>query len=330
MKQRLLFPIVLLALLALGGCKPVTLPVDATPQAARQITTQVDTTGVLDGPLTVVERDVEFLSQGQRVVGTLALPEGGDGPYPVVLIFHGFTNDRNALPIQGTDENLYGRSARLLAEHGIASLRIDFRGSGQSEGEWSDTTFSGQIDDALAAVDFLATVPEVDAARLGLIGLSQGGLVAAETAARVPEVDSVALWSAVANPPDTYQLLMGAGTVAQGLTAPDPGVEVTLPWGEPFLMKRGFFEDLYAVNPIGAISQVEAPLLVVVGLNDTTVMPQPYQGQTFLNYHEGPELLLEVNSDHVFSVLSPAGSSVLDDVIEATLGWLEDSWQAEE
>lgn len=330
MPKRLLLLGLLLALSALAGCKPVTARPNATPQPSPLVASQAKAASVLDGPLAVAERDVTFQSQGQRVVGTLALPQGGAAPYPVVLIFHGFTNDRNALPIQGTDENLYGRSARLLAEHGIASLRIDFRGSGQSEGEWSDTTFSGQIDDALAAVDFLATVPEVDAARLGLIGLSQGGLVAAETAARVPEVDSVALWSAVANPPDTYQLLMGAETVAQGLTAPDPGVEVTLPWGEPFLMKRGFFEDLYAVNPIGAISQVEVPLLVVVGLQDTTVMPQPYQGETFLNYHEGPELLVEVNSDHVFSVLSATGPAVLDDVIEATLGWLEESWQAEE
>lgn len=313
MKNPILISTLLLALLLLSGCKPVQAP----PAA-------------LDGPLATAERDVEFLSHGQRVIGSLTLPQGGEPPYPVVLIFHGFTNDRNALPIQGTSDNLYGRTARLLAEHGIASLRIDFRGSGQSEGEWSDTTFSGQIDDALAAVDFLATLPEVDAARLGLIGLSQGGLVAAETAARVPEVDSVVLWSAVANGPDTYQSLIGAETVAKGLAAPDPGVEVQLPWGAPFLMKRGFFADLYAINPIGAISQVEAPLLVVVGLRDTTVTPQPNQGETFLNYHEGPELLVEVDSDHVFGVLSPAGPTILDSVIADSLAWLQMSWAQEE
>jgi alpha/beta superfamily hydrolase len=281
----------------------------------------------VDGPYAAVERVVEFLNEGERVVGTLALPqgEGAAPPYAVVLIFPGLTNTRDSLPITGTDENLYGRAARLLAENGIASLRLDFRGSGDSDGAWSDMTFSSQIADALAAIDYLATVPEVDVTRLGLIGLSQGGLVAAETAARDERVDSVILWSPVSNPPDTYKLLMGADTVAKGLTAPDPGVEVQLPWGDPFLMKSGFFRDLYAINPVGAIAEVEAPLLVVVGLQDTTVTPQPFQGEAYLNYHEGPEMLVQVNSDHVLSVISPAGPTILDDVVGWTLAWLEAS-----
>jgi uncharacterized protein len=329
MKHKNLLCGLLFALIVLAGCKPVTAPQSEAPSAlARQtVTARHAALAGTAGPFHATERVLDFQNEGQKVVGTLTLPQG-DGvtaPYPVVLIFPGLTNSRDSLPISGTHESLYGRTARVLAEHGIASLRIDFRGSGDSQGAWSDTTFSGQISDALAAINRLATLPEIDTTRMGFIGLSQGGLVAAEAAARDPRVDSVVLWSPVSNPPDTYQLLMGADTVAAGLTAADPGVHVVLPWGAAFEMKRGFFQDLYAINPIGAISRVKAPLLVVVGLRDGTVTPQPYQGQTYLNYHEGPELLVVLDSDHVFSVLTDAGPTILDDAVAWSLAWLESS-----
>jgi alpha/beta superfamily hydrolase len=329
MKHWLSICALLLAVTLLAGCQPVAVePTTATSAFdMATVTARHAELTAIDGALATAERVVSFQSGGETVIGTLTLPQddGASAPFPVVLILPGLTNTRNSLVITGTQESLYGRAARVLGEHGIASLRIDFRGLGDSGGDWSDSSFTGQIEDALAAHEFVAAQPEIDATRLGLIGLSQGGLVAAEVARRVPEVDSVVLWSPVSNPPDTYKFLMGDETVAAGLTAADPGVKVVLPWGAEFMMKSGFFQDLYAVNPVGAIAEVEAPLLVAVGLQDTTVVPQPYQGETYLNYHEGPEKLVEVDSDHVFSVLTDGGTRFADEVIAWSLAWLEES-----
>lgn len=268
----------------------------------------------------VVEETITFENQGQTIVGTLALPDGGDSPYPVVLLFHGFKGERDELPIVGVDEGMYTRTARALAGQGYASLRLDFRGSGESEGDWADTTFQGQISDAIAALGYLETLDEIDSGRIGIIGLSQGGLVAAVTA-QDPRVDTVVLWSAVANPPLSYTGILGPEVMAEGLVT-EGELSVTLPWGEETSMRRPFFEDIYNIDPIAEISDYTGPLMVVGGERDTTVAPMPYAAEIYTTYHEGPEMLVMVDGDHVFDVLA-TGPEVLDEVITWSLAWLQ-------
>ena len=78
---------------------------------------------------------------------------------------------------------------------GIGALRIDFRGSGDSEGEFSDMTIESEVSDALVAFNYLKSDPEVDNSRLGLFGRSFGGLVAVKTAFREGNIKSLALWA---------------------------------------------------------------------------------------------------------------------------------------
>lgn len=273
----------------------------------------------------VRETVVGFESEGQRVVGTLALPAAKVEPYPVVLMLHGFTNVRDELPVAGTSETMYQRAARVFAESGIASLRIDFRGSGDSDGEWPDTTFTGQISDTLRAIDFLAETPGLDMDRLAVLGFSQGGLVAAEAAVRDPRVGNVVLWSAVANAPDTYKHILTNATVDAALTGAAPRVPVVTQWGASFELGRGFFADLYRYDPVAAVAQDADPLLVVVGRQDTTVTPQPAYGELFLHSHEGMERLVIVDSDHVFNVLTDPGPDVFDHVVAETNTWLAET-----
>ena len=80
---------------------------------------------------------------------------------------------------------------------------------------------------------------------------------------------------------------------------------------------------LFAVDPVAAVTDVEDPLLVVVGLRDDTVTPQPYYGQLYLNYHDGAEQLVALDGDHVFDVLTEAGPQVLDEAILWSLAWLK-------
>lgn len=305
--QSLLFH--LLLVLLLSACAPVTrFPALAIAPAS-----------------TVLSTNITFQSEGKTVVGTLALPTASAAPYPTVLMLHGFTNTRDELPVTGGDETMYGRMARVLGAAGIASLRIDFRGSGDSDGAWEDTTFTGQISDTLTAIDYLATVPAVDMARLGVIGFSQGGLVAAEVAAVDQRVRNVVLWSAVANAPDTYKHILTAETVAAGLASNGAPIPVTTQWGAQFELRTGFFSDLFQYDPVAAIAQVEDPLLVVVGLQDTTVTPQPAYGELFLRAHEGVEQLVAVESDHVYNVLTDPGPQVFDTVVAATVTWLQET-----
>lgn len=266
------------------------------------------------------ESIVNFPNLGQNIIGTLAMPVT-DEAVPLVLLFHGFKGERDELPVVNTEEAMYSRTARIFAERGIATLRIEFRGSGESEGLWEDTTFTGQISDAIAALDFVETLEGVDPARIGIIGLSQGGLVGASAAGQDARVASLVLWSAAANPASNFANILSMETIRAGLALADGEVlSIVLPWGEETGMRREFFEELFTVDPVADIVNYTNPLLVIVGSRDTTVYPMPQAGQIFLNYHDGEEALVVLDGDHVFDVLA-TGPEVLDQAIFNSLAW---------
>ena len=269
----------------------------------------------------VSESDVSFSSGGQTVIGTLALPDT-EGPAPVVLLLHGFTGMRHELPVVGTEDTMFSRAARWLGERGVASLRIDFRGSGDSDGAWEDTTFSGQIADVSAALDYLEALEGVDSGRASILGLSQGGLVGAAAAGRDARVSNLVLWSAVSNPVMSYGILLGYDNLLAGAMAGVEAMTIELPWGAETSLKGPFFEDVFLVDPVAEIASYGGPLLVVNGARDTTVTPQPHAGQVFLDYHEGAEALVLLDGDHIFDVLAGA-TEVIDEALAYSLAWLQ-------
>lgn len=277
---------------------------------------------VAGGVAQAAEETVSITVDGQAVIGTLETPDGVANP-PVVLLLHGFTGSRDELGVMDTDEGVFSRAARILSESGYASLRIDFRGSGTSEGAWADTTFSGQIADAIAAADWLTAHPRVDGGRMAVLGWSQGGLVASHLAKARPELNAVILWAPVVHPMHTYGGLLGAELVGQVLSSPpETAFTATLPWGAETTLKAAFFHELATTSPIAAVSDYPGPLLVIVGSQDTTVSPQPASGQVLLDYHDGVEKLAVFDTDHVWSAFS--GPAVLDEkMLPTTLEWLD-------
>ena len=269
---------------------------------------------------TAKETVVTFENFGQVIKGTLTMPEGTD-TCPAVLIFHGFSGQRNEMDIVDMNMGMFTYTAKILAEQGIASLRIDFRGSGESEGEWADTTFSGQIADGIAALDFISSVRGIDNEKLGVLGLSQGGLVAASVAGRDSRVKVAILWSAVSDPVATYGQLLTGGTIEEALRSDDEVITRGLPWGATTSLKKPFFRDLFNVNPVAEISKFKGPLMVVAGLQDTVVSPQPESAEAFLKYHDGKEAELLLEADHMLGIFTSADP--LNEAIGAAVAWFD-------
>jgi hypothetical protein len=271
------------------------------------------------------EKTVEFPVGGEKVVGTLNLPAGVANP-PAVLLLHGFTGSRNELEIPAVKEGIFARAARMWADKGIASLRIDFLGNGDSEGKFEDMTLDGQVDQALAALDFLAAGGEVDKDRLAVVGWSMGGAVASGVAGRSPhKLTSVALWAPGTNMASAVAMLLGSDTVKQGLLAKDTPVTAKLPWGAEIQLKDEFFLSLYRVDPVAEITHYKGPLLVAVGSKDDVVFPQPASGQVLLDYHDGPEELWVRPMDHVFNAFQ--GVEQVDELIGKTGDFVTQSMQ---
>ncbi|HOV93303.1 MAG TPA: alpha/beta fold hydrolase, partial [Spirochaetales bacterium] len=128
-------------------------------------------------------------AQTAILAGTLSMPRGqGDGksqgraPFPAVVLVSGSG-------LQNRDEEIMGHKpfkviADYLARRGIAVLRYDDRGFGQSTGDASSATTFDFARDAFGALEFLAKTDGIDAKRLGVIGHSEGGIVAAIIAAQ--------------------------------------------------------------------------------------------------------------------------------------------------
>jgi len=123
-----------------------------------------------------VEQEVTVASGDVRLAGTLTLPSG-PSPHPAVVLLHG----------GGPQNRDFYWVAPFFASLGVAVLAYDKRGVGGSTGDWQAAGTAELAADALAAVDFLRTRPEIDPRRIGLYGSSNGGWVAPFAAARAPE-----------------------------------------------------------------------------------------------------------------------------------------------
>lgn len=271
---------------------------------------------------TALEKEVSFYKDGQLIKGILTEPAEMNATCPAVLILNGFAEQKNGMDVSGTEEAMYEMTARIFAENGIASLRIDFIGSGESEGKWEDTTFSSQIDDAIEAINFFQSIHRINPDRIGVLGLSQGGLVAACTASRDDRVKTAVLWSPVAVPAYTYSSILGTDVVTGSLSLEgDEMLEATLPWGPTTFLKKPFYQELFLIDPVAEIAKYNGPLMVVVGLRDTTVFPQPQMGMLFTKYHDGLEKLVILDSNHMLDVNED--SQDLEVAISEALYWFD-------
>ena len=155
------------------------------------------------------------------------------------------------------------RIARALAARGIAVLRFDFTGLGDSEGEFASTNFSSNVADLVCAADMLrerGTAPDL------LIGHSLGGAAVLAAAAQVPEARAVATIGAPADPAHVEKLFAGSRETI--LREGEAEVELS---GRRFTIQRQFLEDLDAQTLEKAVAGLRKALLVMHAPLDASV-----------------------------------------------------------
>ena len=143
---------------------------------------------------------------GVTLAGTLTVPDG-PGPFPAVLLISGSG-------AQNRDESLLGHKpfavlADALTRRGVAVLRVDDRGVGGSTGKTLESTTEDFAGDALAGVAFLKARPEINPKAIGLIGHSEGGLVAPKVAAKTDDVAFIVLMAGTGLPGEEILYLQG-------------------------------------------------------------------------------------------------------------------------
>jgi putative redox protein len=193
-------------------------------------------------------------AQGDRLSARLDLPLD-EKPSAYALFAHCFTCNKNF--------NAVFNINRALASQGIAVLRFDFTGLGESEGDFSQTSFRSNVEDLVTAAEFLAS--EFEAPRL-LIGHSLGGAAVLQAASRIPSVRAVSTIAAPFDPSDLGRFL--GSTREQILERGE--AEITLA-GRTFLIRKQFLDDLEQVRMDEVIQHLDRALLIFHSPRDTIV-----------------------------------------------------------
>lgn len=183
-------------------------------------------------------------SQGQELAARLDSP--ATTPVAYALFAHCFTCSK--------DLKAAGWISRALVERGIAVLRFDFTGIGESQGDFAGTDFHSNLDDLVAAADFLRR--EREAPRL-LVGHSLGGCAVLAAAERIPEALAV---TTIGAPSDTEHLRNTLVRLAPELESRGEA-EVHL-GGRTFRISAQFFEDLAEDHLRGVLERLHRALLV--------------------------------------------------------------------
>ena len=189
---------------------------------------------------------VVFQNQsGHALSGILDLP--AEAPVGYALFAHCFTCSKNL--------KAAGNIARALTDAGIAVLRFDFTGLGQSEGEFSDTNFSSNVGDLLAAVSYLDQEHKAPAI---LIGHSLGGTAVLQAAAKVKSAVAVATIGSPSQPAHVARMFSGSES-----TLRERGEATVTLGGRPFLMKQQFLDDLEKQDVNASIGSLRKALLIM-------------------------------------------------------------------
>jgi uncharacterized OsmC-like protein/fermentation-respiration switch protein FrsA (DUF1100 family) len=219
-----------------------------------------------------------------QLSGRLELPLDGK-PVAYALFAHCFTCSKDLRAVV--------EISRALCREGIAVLRFDFTGLGESEGEFADTGFSSNVDDLVAAAEFLA---EHHQAPRVLVGHSLGGAAVLRAAARIPSVVAVATIGAPAEPSHVERLLTGSRDQIEA----DGEAEVELA-GRRFRIRRSFLEDLEEHRMQAVIRALRRPLLIlhsprdeVVGIgNAAEIFQAALHPKSFVSLDRADHLLTE-------------------------------------
>ena len=252
-----------------------------------------------NAPFPYREAQVTFQSAGARLAGTLTFPPG-PGPFPAVILIAG--SGRHTRDDRLFDHQPFLVLADALTRRGIAVLRYDKRGSGESFGDYDAATTQDFAADVEAAAAFLRSRPDIDPAKVGLLGHSEGGLIAPMVAAEDPRIAVLVLLAPPAAPGEAvlleqhrlirlargqspatarssgraqrqlYDLVLSgadagqiraAGTGPAGLDPGDAALLEALPWMRFFL----------AYDPAPALKTLRIPVLAMIGSKDLQVPP---------------------------------------------------------
>jgi len=250
------------------------------------------------------EEKVTFYNdKKQKLVGLLSLPKSKNPP--TVIIIHGFKGTKEYYPF-------VNNSIKPLTDAGIAVLRIDCRGSGESDLEFKDMTIKSESEDVLTAIDYVKTL-DVNSKRIALIGVSMGAGAIIMAMKQNPDVKTLVFWgpgwyfkgAKYYDTPENRKSVKEEGVfyVIQGFT------------GKKMVAGKELFEEFANLDIRPIMKIIKIPTLILRGSEDEVVgLSKDKEATELLN----AEYKLIEKGDHNF-----LDKDSERDLIKETINWFK-------
>lgn len=228
-------------------------------------------------------------ANGETLIGRLAMPVNQD-PHNFVLFAHCFTCNKNFSAIRNI--------SRALTTKGFGVLRFDFTGLGESEGEFADTNFSGNVEDLVEAANYLK---EHYSSPTLIIGHSLGGSAAILASQKIGSIKAIVTIGAPSDPKHVTHIF------AEELdTIQDTGLAEVNIGGRSFTIKNQFLQDLRSQSLIKTLKDSRKAILVlhspqdkVVGINNAEeIYKGAHHPKSFVTLDGTDHLLSKVEDGH--------------------------------
>jgi len=234
-----------------------------------------------------MEKTVHFFNhQGEKLSGTLHEPENSLGTAPAdtaLVLGHCFTCSRHTSILKDI--------CKKIAAKGFSALRFDFSGNGQSQGDFSQSSYTKHIKEMKQAVSFLS---DMGISRFGLGGHSMGAAIAIFTALQTENITGVCTLAGRLGSSDLSSIF----TKEQLNQLQQSGIMSFKSRGRSLQLSESFFSDMQQYNLPDALKSLKIPLMVVHGDQDEIISVQ----NAFQAKELKPDLTLEIipGADHMF------------------------------
>lgn len=171
----------------------VSVPLDLHRSAVPYVAKQINRPQTPKPPFPYKSEEVIYAGNNLQYGGTVTIPQGG-GSFPAIIMITGSGQ-------QDRDETIFNHKpfavlADALTRNGFIVLRVDDRGIGNSTGNFSISTTADFVNDVNASINYLKTRHEVNERKIGLLGHSEGGMIAPVVASQRKDIDFIVLMAA--------------------------------------------------------------------------------------------------------------------------------------
>lgn len=237
-----------------------------------------------------VSEELQIENEGRTIPATLVIPEGKEN-YPLVVMNHGFAGSRN-------ENGGFTKIAESLAESGIASVRVDFAGCGDSKADFKEFNLKNNMSDVNACLEYVLSNKPVDKENIGVFGYSMGGaLTVLLTENEDNPYKAMALLAPAVNKDEAFF----ADIDNQLKEAKEKGY-YSLDWfGKELHVGADYYEGLKAAFDVFDKYDNTRDCIVIYGDSDTTILPE--HSKAFADKMEVESVMIE-GADHGYGMYS--------------------------